>query len=363
MTDPILYSAEPVFQVDGTVKSELARDCLRLDVKEDTEGLKTLVVRLAGTPAHPDNPEVPELYLDGSMIDFGKEIALSLGPSSSARTVFKGMVSAIEAVFAEGAEPEVVIFAEDKLMKLRTTRRFKTYEEQSDKQIAEAVGGEHGISVQATADGPTYDVVQQWNQSDLAFLRERAAQVRAEVWIHDDTLYFQTREARRGTEITLVHGNQLLDVQIRADLAHQRTKVKVTGYDASERDAIDEEAGSDAIQGEVSGGGQTGPAVLERAFGERVSYLVRSVPLTDGEATDWARAEMLRRSRGFVTAVGTTNGTADMVVGSKLTLQRVGAPFNGAGYYVTFVNHSFDRTNGFRTRFVAERPTVNQGAA
>jgi phage protein D len=362
MTEPILYSAEPIFRIDGTVKRELARDSLRIDVKEDTEGLKTLVARLAGSPAHPDTPEIPELYLDGSVVDFGKEISLSLGPSGSARTVFTGKVSAIEAVFAEGAEPEVVIFAEDALMKLRTTRRFKSYEEQNDAQIAEAVAGEHGISVQANATGPTYDVVQQWNQSDLAFLRERAAQIRAEVWIQDDTLYFQTRESRRGTELTLVQGNQLLDVQIRADLAHQRTKVKVTGYDAKDRDAIDEEAGSDAISGEVSGG-QSGPAVLQRAFGERVSHRVRSVPLTDAEATDWARAEMLRRSRGFVTAVGTTNGSPDMVVGSKLTLQRVGAPFNGGGYYVTFVNHSYDRTNGFRTRFVAERATVNQGAA
>jgi len=149
---------------------------------------------------------------------------------------------------------------------------------------------------------------------------------------------------------------------VRADLAHQRTKVKVSGYDAAERDAIDEEAGSDAIDAEISGG-QSGPAVLQRAFGERVSYRVRDVPLTDDEATQWARAEMLRRSRGFVTAVGTTNGSPDMVVGSKLTFERVGAPFNGGGYYVAEVRHTYDRKLGYRTRFVAERATVNQGGA
>ena len=362
MTDPILYSAEPVFEVDGEVKRELTRDLLRLDVKEDTGGLKRLVARVAGTPAHPDMPEIPELYLDGSLVDFGRKIAVSLGPSGSARTVFVGKVSAIEAVFSEGREPEVVIFAEDELMKLRTTRCFRTYDEQTDADIVEAIGGEHGISVDASAPGPTYDVVQQLNQSDLAFLRDRAARIGAEVWIQDDTLHFQTREKRRGTEITLVQGNHLLDIQLRADLAHQRTKVKVAGFDAQERDAIDEEAGSDAILAEVSGG-KTGPAVLERAFGERVSYRVRDVPLSDDEATQWARAEMLRRSRGFVTAVGTTNGTPDMVVGSKLTLQRVGGPFNGDGYYVSFVNHSWDRQSAFRTRFIAERATVNEGAS
>jgi phage protein D len=358
MTEPLFYSSEPVFEIDGAVKRELTRDLLRLDVKEDTEGLKTLVARVAGTPAHPDTPSVPELYLDGSLVDFGRELSVSLGPSGGARTVFKGFVSAIEAVYTEAQEPQVVIFAEDKLMKLRTTRRFKTYESSTDAQIAEDIANEHGVSAAAAADGPTYDVVQQWNQSDLAFLRERAAQIRAEVWIQDDTLYFQTRSSRRGTEITLVQGNQLLDVQLRADLAHQRTKVKVSGYDAEARDVIDEEAGADAVAAEASGG-RTGPAVLDRAFGERVSYRVRDVPLTGDEATQWARAEMLRRSRGFVTTVGTTNGTPDMVVGSRLTLERVGGPFNGAGYYVTFVHHSWDRTNVFRTRFVAERPTVN----
>lgn len=362
MTEPLLYSAEPVFEIDGTVKRELTRDLLRLDVSEDTEGLKTMVARVAGTPAHPDTPGVPELYLDGSLIDFGKEIAISLGPTGSARTVFKGLVSGIEAAFVEGSEPEVVIFAEDGLMQLRTTRRFKTYETSTDVQIAEEVGGEHGIAVQASGSGPSYDVVQQWNQSDLAFLRERAARIQAEVWIQDDTLYFQTRSSRRGTEITLVQGNQLLDVQVRADLAHQRTKVKVSGYDAAERESIEEEAAGDAVSAEASGG-LSGPAVLERAFGQRVSYRVRDVPLTSDEATQWARAEMLRRSRGFVTATGTTNGTPDMVVGSTLTLQRVGGPFNGGGYYVVFVNHSWDREHGFRTRFVAERPNVNQGAS
>ena len=44
---------------------------------------------------------------------------------------------------------------------------------------------------------------------------------------------------------------------------------------------------------------------------------------------------MLRRGRSFVTAVGTTRGSPDMVVGSNLSLQSVGAPFDGTGYYVT----------------------------
>jgi len=62
---------------------------------------------------------------------------------------------------------------------------------------------------------------------------------------------------------------------------------------------------------------------------------------------------------------GTDHGAAAPVflVGSKVKLDRVGGPFNGSGWYVTHVHHSYDRNDGFRTRFEAERATVNEGTA
>ena len=57
--------------------------------------------------------------------------------------MFTGWISAIEAVFQEVREPQVVIFAEDKLMKLRMTRRTKTYERVTDADLASAIASEH----------------------------------------------------------------------------------------------------------------------------------------------------------------------------------------------------------------------------
>jgi phage protein D len=359
MTEALLVSTAPVFQVDGKTEGQLARDILRLEIGETTAGLKTLTARFIGWGPVTGLEQEGQLYLDGKVIDFGKSIDVSIGASSDARMLFSGFISAIEGCFREGEEPEVAVFAEDKFMDLRMTRRFKTYENMSDAQIAEAIAEAHGLTAEADVDGPTYDVVQQWNVSDLAFLRERGRLIQAEVWFQDDTLHFKTRDKRTATEITLVQGNHLIDLQARADLAHQRTKVIVSGYDASDRNGLEEESGAEAIQSEISGG-RTGPELLEQAFGERVSFRVREVPLVSSEATDWARAEMLRRCRSFVTVVGTTRGTPDMVVGSRVTLERVGVPFNGSDYYVTSVSHSYDLTNGHRTRFMAERATLQE---
>ncbi len=71
---------------------------------------------------------------------------------------------------------------------------------------------------------------------------------------------------------------------------------------------------------------------------------------------------MLRRSRGFVTVAAVSRGVPDMVVGSLLRLELIGAPFEGDGYYVTRVCHTFDHVQGLRTRFEAERATVNEVA-
>jgi phage protein D len=238
---------------------------------------------------------------------------VTVGPQHGARIAFRGRISAIEASFEEGQEPEVVVLAEDRLMDLRMTRRMRTYENMGDAEIAETIAAEHGLTPEVDVDGPIYDVTQQWNMSDLAFLRERGRRIQAEVWVRDETLYFQARERRDGTELNLVRGNDILSLQACADLAHQRSRVRVSGYDAGGRGLIDEEAGKVVIQAEISGG-RTGPDILESAFGERTSYRLRDVPLTEGEAVAWAEAEMLRRSRGFVQISGITKGSRDLVV-------------------------------------------------
>ena len=362
MTERSMYASwAPVFKVDGQVKGELARDLARLEVEETTAGLKTLKAWFLAIGPSDAGREERLLYLDGAAVDFGRQLQVSVGPPEGERIVFIGTMSGLEADFAEGEIPTVVVFAEDALMQLRMTRRSRTYKQVTDADIASQIASDHGLRPSVAAPGPTYDVVQQWNQSDLAFLRERARMVQAEIWCDDDTLHFKTRPNRNATKLSLIQGNQLASVRIRADLAHQRTKVTISGYDAEQRETLEEDAGSDAVQAEITRG-RSGPAVLQQALGERTSQRVRETPMVSGEAQAWARAEMLRRSRRFITVVGTTHGSPDMVVGSTLTFERVGGPFSGDGYYVTRVRHTYDLRDGLRTLFEAERASVNPAA-
>jgi len=359
MTEAPLYSSSaPVVKTGGTVQPDLGRDLLRAEVDEGIEGLRRLVLHVvASATRQPSSGDLVE-YLDGSVFDYGRAIEVSLGPAGNEKIVFKGTVSAIEVSFEQGDVPHVTVLAEDELMGLRMTQTSATYIQVSDADLAAAIASRHGLTPDVRVDGPTYDVVQQFNQSDLDFLRCRARLLAAEVWAWDGTLHVCSRANRPGTMLTLTQGNELLSVSVRGDLAHQAASVRVSGFDARQRDTIDETAPASAIQAEVTGG-RTGPQVLAQAISSLRAHRVTKVPLVKAEAQAFATAEMLRRARRFVTVHGVTAGSPEMVVGSRLTLDRVGKPFNGDGYYATRVRHAYDLHLGHRTYFDAERPTVN----
>ncbi|MDX8031390.1 contractile injection system protein, VgrG/Pvc8 family [Lentzea sp. BCCO 10_0856] len=351
-------AADPVFTVDGRRVPDLGRDCLALVVEESTEGLRTCVAHLlANAPRQVPNDDVVE-YLDGRTLDFGKQLAVSIGPSGNERVVFAGAISAIEAVFDEGDAPHVSVYAEDALMKLRQTRRSATYTRVSDADIVRRIAARHGLSAQADVTGPTYAVVQQVNETDLGFLRDRAARLGAELWAAGTTLHFATRDRRTGPAVTLAQGKDLLTVSLRADLAHQRGSVGVSGYDAQARERIDVVAGRSAVTGEISGG-RSGLDVLEQTGGTHTDQRSTLTPVTGAEARAWAEADLRCRARRFVTVVGTASGVPELSVGARLTLTAVGAPFAGGGYYVTRARHTFARDEGgLRVHFTAERATL-----
>lgn len=245
-------------------------------------------------------------------------------------------------------------------MRLRLRERTATYTDMSDADIAADIAADHGLGAAAAATGPTYPIVQQWEESDLSFIRNRALRLNAEVWVDsDDVLHFADRDQREGAELLLVQGNELISVHTRADLAHQRSEVKFRGWDDRQVAAIAETAGPDVVAAEVAGG-RTGPDIVRDAFAEPGLSRARRDVLSTAAAGAYAEAEMRRRARAFVTVDGITAGSPDLVPGARLDLRRVGQPFEGDGYRVCHAHHSYDLTRGHRTRFRAERPTVSR---
>lgn len=348
------YASRPRLRIDGQQFDNLGDTLLQsLLVEESTQGLFRCEASFINWG--PNGTEVGFLFFDRQLLDFGKTFAVEFGPSGEAGPIFAGRISSLEANFPADRPPEFVILAEDRFQELRMERRTRTFEDVTDADVIRQVASQNGLTAQVDLDGPTHRLIAQVNQSDLAFLRERLAAVDAELWIDDRTLYAQARTRRSHGTITFTYGRDLLEFTVMADLAHQRTSVRVSGWDVGEKKAIDVEVGRSAIQAEVNGQ-RDGSTVLQ-ALAPRTERLAMAVPLSRQEAQSLAEARYRARARNFVSGRGVVQGNARLRVGTTIELANIGPFFDGP-YYVTVARHSFDALYGYRTTFQVERPGI-----
>jgi len=353
-----VVAARPSFTVDGEVREDLAQALLDLRIEETTDGLYNCEATFANW-GPVGGGKVDFLYLDRETFDFGTELKIDALAASERETVFEGRVTAFESQVPDTQPPSLVLLAEDRLQDLRMTRRTRTFEDVSDEDVAKQIARDHSLKTDLDIGGPTHNVLAQVNQSDLAFLRDRARAIDAEVWVEGKTLRMQDRSRRDAGDLTLTYGEGLRSVNVRADLAHQQTDFIVSGWDVQAKESIEETADKGALQGELNGG-RSGAATLKEALGERTQQMVHTTPLTTDEARAIAKASFRQHARRFVEARGVAEGDGRLRVGAQVKLVGVGGLFEGGRYTITEVRHTFDSEDGYRTRFTAQRPYLER---
>lgn len=352
---PAVYSARPTIWVDGLEQLQLSEGLVGLLVEETSAGL----CRCEATFGNwgPRDGAVGFLYFDRQLLEFGKTIKIAAGGGDAAGVIFQGRITGIEGRFPRARPPEVLVLAEDRLQDLRMTRRTRTFEQVTDADLFQQVASQHGLSASVDVSGPLHPVVAQVNQSDLAFLRDRARVVDAELWVEGDTLHAQARSRRRSRDVTLTYGQGLHEFSVLADLADQASGFTVSGWDVASKQAVQFRATQGALGGELNGS-VGGSSVLTQAIGARDQQMVHLLPRTLEEAQALAEAAYRRVARRFVVGEGTATGDARIGVGTMLTLENLGPMFRHGPYYVSRTRHTFDLAAGYLTQFTAERAGI-----
>lgn len=348
---PAIVPALPTINVGGQDKPELSNQLLDLSVREDSLGLYRCEAEFGNWGAV--NGKIGFRYFDRALLDFGKSFKVKLGNT----TIFDGRIVGLQAAFPEGAPPRMLVLADDKLQDLRMTRRSRTFADVSDSDAIRSIASDHSLTPSISLSGPTHKVLAQVNQSDLAFIRERARANDAEVWVEGSTLNVKSRGSRSTGNVTLTWQNQLREFSATADLATQRTAVAVSGWDVSGKQAIKFEATSSAISSEV-GSDTSGVSILQ-GIAARKENIAHQVPLTATEAQAAAEAFFRIGARRFVRGSGVADASNVLRVGQRVELKGLGPLFSGK-YAVTAVRHRFDGAKGMRTEFEVERPGIGQ---
>lgn len=114
-------------------------------------------------------------------------------------SVYKGEVTGIEAAYRGKEKSRLTIRAMNKMHRLIRQRKSITFTDKTDQQILSQVVGDAGLSLDWKHEKTiTYKHVYQHNQSNMEFVRMRAARMGCHVWCVDSTLYVHQPDLSQG---------------------------------------------------------------------------------------------------------------------------------------------------------------------
>jgi phage protein D len=291
-------------------------------------------------------------------LKLGSELKVFTGDVDSPTEIFRGKVTAIEGRFPREDPPELVVLSEDSLHGARMRRRSKTWDNGTLGDIVTQVANDLGLTPQVNGLDISVGTEQQFNETDLGFLRRLLARYDVDLQVVSGELHASPRNQVQRNSLQLDKQGQLRDVRILADLAHQVSKVTVTGWDYEQGQAINVTSQSNDFG---RGSGKTGKDWLTQALASRSEQIGQFANKNQSEAQALANADFLQRSRRFVVAHGCAVGNPALRVGTWLTLSGLGPRFSN-DYYVTCAIHHWDAENGYETEFTAESAYLGSAA-
>lgn len=272
--------------------------------------------------------------------------------SGDKKTIFKGEIVGVEANFKQGGDPKLAIRAFDKLHRLTRGKKSKTYQKQDDQAIASAIAGQHGLSAQCGSTPKIkHEHVYQHNQTDLEFLRSRAARLGYSLWVEDTKMFFDAPklDADSGLEFVLDQqpkdgkGDQLKSFNARMSNALVVKKVTVRGWNPEKKEEI---VGEESAAGSKLGSSNAASSLGD--FGEVVTFTCDHPIFSVEEAKAIAKAKLNEASMGFLTAeaeaMGNAGIKAGIVVKIKVNLDDPSDRFNGK-YLVAGCTHRYSADN------------------
>jgi phage protein D len=359
----------PYFQVKlrgRPVGQDVVRDILQVTYKDDIEKIDTFEITInnwdADTRAYK--------FSDQDLFDPGKELELWMGyyGVDRLRRMVTGEITSLRPTFPASGQSSLAISGLNLLHRLQIKQESQPYENMTDSEIAQQIGGRLKVSVRtdarAAAAEERYKYLFQDNQYDIIFLMERARRLGYDLFVEETdqsgnppqrSLYFGPSVDVRKVAYDLKYGRDLNEFQPELTTARQVAEVTVRGWDPVHKQKIEYTAKRDEIKTKGVGdkGGQ--PAI-DQSFSER-QEIVATVPIyTQQEAKTMAVQRLERIAKDMVKGSGSTVGLPDLRAGSVLMLSGLGTRFSGR-YFVTATTHTIG-DGGYTTQFECRREEI-----
>ena len=305
---------------------------------EDNLNLPTVITLILHDPALE--------WVDHASLAVGTELEVLLGPENDRKRIGIGEIVALELEQRAGTS-RVVVQAFDRSHRLHRGRHVRTFQEMSDGDVVSRIASDAGLQTDIGGADAQHAYLIQDNQTDYAFLAERALLTGLELSVDDETIRFK-KPAADGTPVELAWDSGLLSFSVRVTAADQVSEVEVRGWDPGQKQAITSTMSNTDVAPRI---GVDAGQIRSSAFGQATA-LVTDRPVRDSaEADALGQAALDHLTSAIVRADGVAHGNPELRAGAQVKVSGLGQRLSGT-YDVTSTVHSVVPGVGYETRFV-----------
>ncbi|MBD2251981.1 phage late control D family protein [Nostoc parmelioides] len=350
LTNIQLLSPSFKFLIQGkTVEGVADTDISRISVFEDIDVPGMVEISLNSW----DLINNKLTWIDHALFDIGKTFEVQMGYGSQLGSLLTGEITALEPEFVQNENPRIVVRGHDFRHRLMRGQQTQSFTKLKDSDIARQIAQKHGLTADVKDSQVILEYVLQHNQTDLAFLQNRAQRIGYEVTIDHKSLKFHPRSHASKPILTLKFDEQLTEFFPRLSSFSQVGQVEVLGWSPTQKQPLRAMAGVGKETTRMAGKA-TGSQVVKSVFGAAHNSLVDRPISTKAEAEQIAASWFNDMALSYIEGDGVCLGTPDLHAGQVIDITGVGNRFSGQ-YYVTSVRHTYDRNSGYNTSFTVRR--------
>jgi len=285
--------------------------------------------------------------------EIGQKLEIKVGEDS--KSVFVGEVVGFEASFRGGEPTKLTVRALNKMHRLLRKRKSVTYTDKTDQAILGEIVKDAGLTLDwKHQTSITYKHVYQHNQTDLEFLRTRAARLGCHVWCVGTKLFVKEPDFGNASKLDLNvdEGGTLRAFTPRINSSAVVKKVTVRGWNPETKELIT----GDASQEKTTLGKEDAVAA-SKDLGKEETFTVDHPIWSVEEAKAIAKARLRDLNLTYITGEAECQGNSDVELGQTIKITANAKndpdkdPFNGI-YYVMGITHRHTMPKGKDGGFV-----------
>lgn len=320
----------------------------RIPAEKESQVKEILVIDRVNNPSKfmitVSDPE--HSWLDGSDIEIGTEVSISLGYKDNVTEVLVGAITGNIANFDSRGGCSVVISGYNVLHKLNRSRLNLFFSDKAYSDIIKEIMGDAGLSSSLCSIGASKTFFIRKGITDLAFLQDIVDSYDCVLRVEQKKVILEEFNYSKSEDVILEWDKSLIKFNPIINTNKVFTDTAVYGWDKRKDEAVSTEKAS-------GDSGSDGVKLITNKFGAQQEYIHALENIDSSGADKIALGTLKRNARQYMTADGTAQGDPKLKAGCVVKVN--GVPDKWAKcFYVITAKHTLIPEHGYTIQFEAE---------